>query len=506
MKCLMSSTSPSPIDHPSTQNSVLCLTVALCCYLIVYYFLGEHAHYNGGLGFDGHFYGTLAQDVPGVLAKRIPDYYLDRILPSIIISLSAKALGFSLAGTDQVVNAFHVYDSALLVAASLAWVRLSRTLKLSSEVAIIGWACLFLNWTVLKQYLYFPVQTDATALALGVCVALCAIERRPYLLAVTAFIASFAWKTVMPLTLLLILFPYPISAQTPVKVPTRLQTVVPIAGAVIAAAAAIYVTVILQHRLGAGAAQVDPTTLPLSVAILALYVYYVARSAPLARIVAPLRIEGLGAIVFFASLWGLRALILSVMSEHFGNGQEIETLSTFVVSLFVLPVAKPALFLMAMIVAFGPGFILLLWHLPRVMSATASHSFGSIVLVIVAMALAMNTESRQLVFFYPLLIAFLCKALQEVGPGRKFAITFVACSLLLSKVYLPLNALGMGAISSTEELDELGDLLRFPWQWFFMNLGVYMSWIAYATNLAMIIGVVIVLFSVRPHGASSATR
>jgi hypothetical protein len=501
----MSSTSPSPIDHPSTQNSVLCLTVALCCYLIVYYFLGEHAHYNGGLGFDGHFYGTLAQDVPGVLAQRIPEYYLDRILPSMIVSLSAKALGLSLAGTDQVVNAFQFYDSVLLVAASVAWMRLSRTLNLNAEVAAVGWACMFLNWTILKQYLYFPVQTDTTALALGACAAICAIERRPYLLAITAFIASFAWKTVMPMTLLLILFPYPIPAQTPVKAPTKLDTVVPIAGAVIAAAAAIYVTVILQHQLGAGAAQVDPTTLPLSLAILAFYVYYVARSAPLARIVASLRIGGLGAIVFFASLWGLRALILSVMSEHFGNGQEIATLSTFVISLFVLPVAKPALFLIAMIVAFGPGFILLLWHLPRVMSATASHSFGSVVLVIVTMALALNTECRQLVFLYPLLIAFLCKALQEVGPGRKFAIAFMACSLLLSKVYMPLNALGMGAISSTETLTDVNDLANFPWQWFFMNLGLYMGWIAYATNLALTIGVAIVLFSVRPHRVGPAT-
>jgi hypothetical protein len=501
----MPSTSPSPIDEPSTPSVVLWLTMALCCYLAAYYFLGERVPYNGGLGFDGHFYGTLAQDVPGVLAKRIPEYYLDRILPSMIVSLTASALGLSLAGTDQVVNAFHLYNSVLLVAASLGWMRLSRTLKLNTEVTVIGWACIFLNWTVLKQYFYFPVQTDTTALALGTFSAICVMERRPYLLAVTALVASFAWKTIMPLTLLLILFPYPIPAQSPVKALTRLATVVPLAGAAIAVAGAIYVTVILQHQLGAGAAQVDPTTLPLNIAILALYVYYVARSAPLARTVTCIRVGGLGGIVFFASLWGLRAIILSVMSEHFGNGQEIETLSSFVISLFALPVAKPALFLIAMTVAFGPGFILLLWRLPRVLSAAASHSFGSVVLMIVAMALAMNTESRQLVFLYPLLIAFLCMALQEGGLERKFTIAFLACSLLASKVYLPLNALGMGAIIPTELLNDTNDLMNFPWQWLLMNIGPYMGWIGYVTNLAMTIGVVIVLFSIRPREAAPTT-
>jgi hypothetical protein len=492
------------IDEPSVSNPVLWLTAALGCYLIVYYFVGERVPYNGGLGFDGYFYGTLAQDVPGVLARRIPEYYLDRILPSVIVWLSAKGLGLSLTGADQVVSAFHVYDSVLLMAASLAWMRLSRTLKLSAEVATIGWACLFLNWTVLKQYLYFPVQTDTTAFALGVCAALCAIERRLFLLAITAFIASFVWKTVMPMTALLVLFPYPIAARDPAQASKRLAAIVPIAGAVIASGIAVYVTLVLKFQFSAGAPQVDLSTLPLSVAILAIYVYYVARSAPLARIAAPFRTGGLAAVAFFLGLWGLRALILLAMFNLFGTGQEVLSLSTFVTALFASPVAKPALFLIGVVVAFGPGFFLLLWQLPRVMNAAAAHSFGALLLVIVTMALAMNTESREIVFLYPLLIAFLCTALQEIGLERPFMIVFLACSLLVSKAYLPLNAVGMGAISSSERVTDTDVLLQFPWQWFFMNIGIYMGWIGYAANLALTMVVVVALFAARPRGAAAA--
>jgi hypothetical protein len=492
------------IDEPSVSNPVLWLTAALGCYLIVYYFVGERVPYNGGLGFDGYFYGTLAQDVPGVLAQRIPEYYLDRILPSVIVWLSAKGLGLSLTGADQVVSAFHIYDSVLLITASLAWMRLSRTLKLSAELATIGWACLFLNWTVLKQYLYFPVQTDTAAFTLGVCAALCAIERRPFLLALVAFIASFVWKTVMPMTLLLVLFPYPIAEQNAAKASTRLAAMVPIAGAVIASAISVYVTFILHFRFGAGAAQVDPRTLPLSMAIMALYVYYVARSAPLARIAASFRIGRLGAVAFFLGLWALRAFILLTMFNLFGTSQEVLNLSTFVTALFASPVAKPALFLIAVMVAFGPGLLVLLWHLPRVMNAAAAHSFGAVLLLIVTMAMAMNTESRDIIFLYPLLIAFLCTALQEIGPKRQFMIVFLACSFLVSKVYLPLNAIGMGVISKSERITDTDVLLQFPWQWFFMNIGIYMGWIGYAANLALSVGVVIALLTARPRDPVAA--
>jgi hypothetical protein len=492
-------------EQPPAPYGVLWLTAALACYLIVYYFVGERIPYNGGLGFDGYFYGALAQDVPGVLAKRIPEYYLDRILPSVIVWIAAKGLGLSLAGADQVVSAFHIYGSVLLVAASLAWLRLSRTMKLSAELAVIGWACLFINWTVLKQYLYISVQTDTTAFALGVFAAVCTIERRPFLLAIVAFVASFAWKTVMPLTALLVLFPHPVAAPDPTKAPTRLVAMVPIAGAAITAAITVYVTLVLQFHFNAGGAQVDSTLLPLSVAILALYVYYVARSAPLGRIATSPRIAGLGALAFFAGLWGLRTLILSVMSERFGNGEALVELSTFVSALFATPVAKPALFFIAMTAALGPGFILLLWHLPRVMNAAASHSLGAVVLMIVTMGLAMNTESRHLIFLYPLLIALLCAALQETGIERSFTIVFLACSFLISKAYLPLNALGMGTISSTEMVTDPAVLLQFPWQWLVMNIGIYMGWISYAVNVALTIGVAVVLFVARRRGVVAAT-
>jgi hypothetical protein len=100
------------------------------------------------------------------------------------------------------------------------------------------------------------------------------------------------------------------------------------------------------------------------------------------------------------------------------------------------------------------------------------------------------------------LIVFLCVALQEMlGANRRFAFAFLACSLVMSKFYLPLNALGMGAIDSGNPVADWNILLQFPWQWFTMNLGISMGWIGYTVNVVIIVATAIVLWVVHTPGA-----
>jgi hypothetical protein len=478
--------------EPVRGSSLYVLPVGLAIYLIAYYFVGERVPINGGLGFDGYFYGTLAQDVPGVLAQRVPEYYLDRILPSVIVWLAAKALGVSLVGSSQVVAAFHIYDSVLLVGAALLWVRLSRALRLSAEVASIGAAALFINWTVLKQYLYFSVQTDATAFALGVCAALCVIERRYFLLALIAAVASLAFKAVMPVIALLIVF----SKPTVERATARLEIWVSAAAAAATCLIVLYITLWERFQLLSGAAPVDMTTLPLSIAVLTACVYYVGRNTPFTRILATCRVGNLKEIAFFLGLWGVRALLLAIMFRLYANSTSIIDIKTFVEGSLALSVAKPAIFLIAYVVAFGPAIMLVLWHLRRVMGAAAEHSAGAAIFLIVTLAMAIG-ETRAATFAYPLLVTFLCAAFRDVHIDRRFALVFTAVSLLLSRFYLPLNALGMDAVG-TGPLTDVGALLKFPWQWFLMNIGSHMTWTGYAVNLVLVVLTSVILLA--SHG------
>jgi hypothetical protein len=474
----------------------------LAAYLIGYFFLGERVHWHGGLGFDGYLYGHLSADFIGMLAQRIPDYYLERFLPSFIVWLSATLLHFQLSTPERIVDAFHIYNSLMLVGSALAWMRIARTLRLSPEVALIGTACLFINWTVLKQYWFFVVQTDVTAFALGTLAALCVIERRLFLLTVVALIASLAWETVMPFTFILILFARPACNFSSLKVPTKAATALSLAATAVAAGYSLYATVLHPFHFGPGGDQVDLRTLPLSIVLMAGYVFYVARAVLLTPGGLSFRMGPLSALAFFIAIWLLRTLALWVMARHFGNGQVVLGFMKFVLGLSAAPVAKPAIFALAMVVSFGPGFLLVLWYLPRILATAAAHSYGALLGIVFTMVLVFDTESRHLVFSYPLLIVFLCVALQEkLGPNRRYAFAFLACSIVLSKFYLPLNDLGMGLIDSGKPVTDWNVLLQFPWQWFLMNLGISMGWIGYAINSVLGVAAGIVLWMVRTRDA-----
>jgi hypothetical protein len=312
----------------------------LASYFIFSGLFGERVPYNGGLGFDGYFYGTLAQNFGDVLSQRIPDYYLDRLLPSLVVSLSAKTLGISLTTPEQTVAAFQIYNSLLLTGAAALWVRLSRKLEFSTEVVLIGATALFVNWTVLKQYQYFVVQTDATTLAAGVLASVCVIERRYVALAFVAVVTSFVFKAVMPLAALLILF----SRPAPERPKAAFSTWLP------AAAAAALVTIILygifwEHfQVRGGAMPLSVSVLPLSIAAAAGYAYYIAQSIRPERILAAIRPDDPAAIAALIAVWIARAAILAVLAHLYANTATVVDMKSFLLGSVVLSAAKPGVF------------------------------------------------------------------------------------------------------------------------------------------------------------------
>jgi hypothetical protein len=141
---------------------------------------GERNPVNGGLRWDGLAYGSFASDLPGaVLHRAVPAYYVGRLLPSAIVWLAVHALGLDLnSSTSSIVTVFSIYNAVVLLGAVFAWTRITQVLVLPSSVAWLGSVALFVNFPVLKLYSFFPVQTDASALALGVLIALLIVEKR----------------------------------------------------------------------------------------------------------------------------------------------------------------------------------------------------------------------------------------------------------------------------------------------------------------------------------------
>jgi hypothetical protein len=173
--------------------------------------------------------------------------------------------------------------------------------------------------------------------------------------------------------MLLVLFPAP----APERRPARLEAWLPLAGAVIVVGITLYALFVEKIDVGSGGAKVDRSTLPLSLLALGAYVYYIADRTPVTRIAAGCRPHGFVVIGVFFGLWLARVALLAVMAAWFANTLDIMPLKSFMLGSFVVAVAKPAAFLVAHVVSFGPAFLLFLRYLRPLLDAAATHSAGA---------------------------------------------------------------------------------------------------------------------------------
>src|SRR5262249_53051833 len=158
----------------------------------------------------------------------------------------------------------------------------------------------------------------------------------------------------------------------------------------IVACAALYLNVVITG----GAEQIYYPLLWLSIMVLMAYVYLVARSFPLTRVLHGLRVGSLAPIGFFAALWALREIILAVLAHYFASEAPVISAGDFLFNTVGTAVAKPGVFLIAHVAASGAGFILLLRHLPRIMRLAGNLSLGTVLFATAALALALNSETR----------------------------------------------------------------------------------------------------------------
>ena len=103
--------------------------------------------------------------------------------------------------------------------------------------------------------------------------------------------------------------------------------------------------------------------------------------------------------------------------------------------------------------------------------------------------LALCSEPRYWMVFFPIFVALLAKVLDEqaLGFGRLAAIA--GLGFFLSRAWLPLN----WAPWPPDEPFHYEDVFRFPMQAFFMNVGTWMTTLTYAIQAAVVVVATLVL-------------
>lgn len=456
-----------------------------------------------GLGWDGRAYAQWAVEFyKRVFVIHIPEYYVQRILPSAIVHYSMRLIGAPFTRSN-IILAFAVLNLCLLVASAFVWGLIADELGVTARGKWLGFFFLFSNYAILKNNFYHSVLTDTTAFALGVLLFYFYLSDRPLGLLVTMIAGGFTWPTFVPFAVLLYVFPRR-RAAAPVARPILRRGNVAVASlvALAALAALLYLTGPLRPRLeeafGKNSLRIDFVPIYFSIFCTVVYLFFGLQRAcdddalfDIRRIVSEL-------------VWRRVAVAMGIMvtlkiiTHSLANGKPgWATFPQFTAYTLLTSITEPLIFLVAHITYFGPAVLLLVFFWKNVSDGAGELGLGMRLFLILAFIPSLNSQSRYGVNLLIVFVALITVVLDRFGiTAGQFGI-LTALTLIWSKVWFKMN--------TGPQIDDgtMDALLRGPLQRYFMHSGPWMSHEMYLIHAAgaAATAVVIYVFVVRCHRA-----
>lgn len=473
--------------------------------------VGERMPFNEGFGWDGCLYRLWVIDFSPQLftseaaSHSVTSYCIQRILPSAVVHYALRLaqipLDWNRNPCHPILMGFLVLNAVCLTTAAYVWALIAARLKLPSELGWLGLAALFLNYGVGNFSFFYAPLTDTSAFLLGTLTLYFALERNRAALLVTSVIGAFVWPLALPTGLLLYVFDEDRPARFRRWADRLVAHGIPAAYCAVAVGWAIRRFLIARDLTPiSGSAPTITSLVLLSLGALLIQAY-VSMGAflgldPASKIVRSLRsprlLIGIG---IFAAVRGLQHLI-SIPDPRMGVGSMFS-------QIWSTSVTRPFLSLLSNLVYFGPIIYVVLLRWPALREAVREQGRAFPLAFAAILALAVNCESRQLIFHFPFLAAFAVKALEGAGWGRKQFVWFGSLSFLSSKIWLRYTNEWPYQIL---ELGENFAFLKFPRQYYFMNQGPWMSNEMYlAQGLAAILGLMALVLVSGPTPSRPAT-
>ena len=483
---------------------------------VVGYLVGDRTNWTDGFGFDGRFYGNLAQHFfsslfghagvlpPGIGAYSGPklvgvdSYYALRVVPSGVVWAVDKALAIA-PTRSHVVAVFSILDGVMYGVVVLSWCLSADLLRLSTRAKLVGVIALVVNFAVLRTGTYWPVLTDEFAYAEGALSLYLWLRGYTAALVLCTLVAAFTWPLQIPVGLLLILFPYPARALG--RAPGQPDDARPQVKPAALAAALVGAILLIEKLTGYASPQGTPGvawTFPLGLIVASGFVFVVfayllprggSRGAVSAiRKISPGRAI-MAAVVLVVVFAGRAAL-----SHRAGyNDLSLSEGGLWSSALY------PGNFLVVFVCYFGPLLVVLALDWPRVGADARRFGPGFALVVIVGLLSALLTDPRKLIDVYPELVL-----LGVLAAERRFRLTsaeltgFAVLSLILARVWLRIGPLSTDA----------SKINAFPDQRYFMSSGLYTTPLTYLLQLAAVIAMVALLAwraRTRPPAVASAS-
>jgi len=439
----------------------LVLTAGLTVFLIGF---GETIAFGGGMGWDGsHRFVVIMEHFPGVLFDRsLASYDFDRILPYALVG-SLLQLADAPLSRENVVLSFKVLNGLELLFVCACWGRLARILGVSLGGYWTGLTGLLLSGFVCKWIFYCAPLSDMSAFAIGFVMALFYLERRLAALIAVTFVSGFIWPTAPFIGALLIAFPrYPDRLPgTPPDQAILVGRLAMAAGVLAALAAAVAVIKVFSDQVVPLPPPCDlchqhipawdtlPSVLMNLASLLAVcaaafcFTYFPLVRFPLSGLRAtPLKslMVTMGCAV---STWAAGKMAMARLSD---------TAAFYPDGLFLLnnlldtAAQKPALFVVAHLVFFGPLVVLVMLSFGAFGRLVSATGLGLTLAAGLALFLGLDSESRRSVHSFGLLFPFFVAAidihLRTLSPRRIAVLStvFAGLSFLWSRLWFQIGA------------------------------------------------------------------
>ncbi len=462
---------------------------------------GERVTAGGGLGWDGITYGAFTKDFLGtLLLKGVDPLRAQRLLPSLVVHLVLR--GIHVARTDANIILFYEGLAWMaVVIAAILFAKMARLLKFSSALFGLGLIVGFINFQIGNFLFYYPVLTDSSALLLGFASLYAYLHDYRALLFILAAIGMFCWPVAFACNGLLLIFPRRHSESIPTN---SLELGIAALATVIFLAIAIQLFFFQEMRSDRGIF-VNPKFWPFSTLIAAAYfgsifvvfgkgMWRKVRSdASLRQLTTLAILVGLGLLGSFVSGWLVANYPTTDVADSVVGLSKLINVSQ---SIFRATV-RPGLFLVAHSVCFGPLFILSLLLAPRIGEAARELGTGVVGCLVLHACLALNSESRILIYGLPFFLVVLCQSLKGISLGKlDLTLAFFLC-FLTSRIWYPLNH---GPFTD--------DPLAYPDQYYFMTQGPWIIPENYRWQgvLVLLVTVVLLFWSARRGLTSFPSR
>lgn len=459
-------------------------------WLIANILFGERLPVEHGLGWDGLLYADMVKNFANlVFHHQLDEYYIQRIIPSGMVRLIATIIGGSLTD-DKIVLAFSIYNTLILGIAVLMWKGIAKKLVWSPQVRLISFAGLFLNFAILKMNAYYPALTDTSAFVISLVMLYFFIAEKPYCLLGTTIVGAFIFPTTIYVGLTLFVFSRPVLTgnsyckQTFSYISILFSFLT--AGIIVAAIYNLYAIAGNIYHCTLGNYFDSPIVY---VSLFTSFLFFFLAFFPLYNQHQNISFKLIKQALNYRLLMAILVFVgVKLLFKMLSNSNPVGLLSTgpIIKAIAIRSIAYPGISPISHVVFFGPIICLLMYFWKDIINNLKDKESGLLVIVLFLIFLSMNSESRELINFLPVVVIVVAEVLNRKSISWNFSYLFVLLSLVESKAWLPIN-------HGVWEKASAAATLQFPMQWYFMNYGPWVSHQMYFINTLIVVSLFLIL-------------